>query len=69
MIETGWTEAFERFYSRSPTESDIASSLEFIGSYEKSLLNRGVAAEQSRTESWQAFCRALICTTEFLYVN
>jgi hypothetical protein len=63
------TEAFERFYSRSPTESDIASSLEFIGSYEKNLLNRGVAAEQNRTESWQAFCRALICTTEFLYVN
>jgi hypothetical protein len=63
------TEAFERFYSRSPTESDIDSSLEFMQSYEKNLQIRGIASEQSRLEAWQAFCRALICTTEFLYVN
>ncbi len=44
-------EAFERFYSRSPTESDIASLLEFMQSYEKILQTRGIAIEQCRLEA------------------
>lgn len=63
------TQAFERFYSRPPTESEVASSLEFVGSYEKSLAERGIAAEQCRPAAWKAFCRALMSTNEFLYVN
>ena len=63
------TEAFERFYSRPPTQFEIESSLGFIASYEDTLRTRGTAAEQLRPEAWQAFCRALMATNEFLYVN
>ncbi|MEJ7592216.1 MAG: DUF1553 domain-containing protein [Planctomycetaceae bacterium] len=62
-------EAFERFYSRPPTQSEIESSLGFIARYEDTLRSRGTAAEQLRPEAWQAFCRALMATSEFLYVN
>ena len=62
-------EAFERFYSRPPTQSEIESSLGFIASYEDALRSRGTAAEQLHPEAWQAFCRALMATNEFLYVN
>ena len=61
--------AFERFYSRPPSESEIASSLEFIATYEKSLIERSTAADQMRPMAWKAFCRALMSTNEFLYVN
>lgn len=63
------TVAFERFYSRPPTESEVASSLEFIAAYEKQLVDRGTAVEQLRPTAWKAFCRALMSTNEFLYVN
>ena len=63
------TEAFERFYSRPPTTSEIESSLGFIASYEDSLRSRSTAAEHLRPLAWQAFCRGLMATNEFLYVN
>ena len=63
------TTAFQRFYSRPPTESEIASSLEFITDYEKSLSERSTAKDQMRPLAWKAFCRALMSTNEFLYVN
>ena len=63
------TAAYERFYSRPPTQSEIEFSLNFLNSYEDSLRSRGTAAEQLRPEAWQAFCRALMATNEFLYVN
>jgi hypothetical protein len=62
-------EAFERFYSRPPAEMEIESSLAFIASYEDSLRSRNTGAELLRPMAWQAFCRALMATNEFLYVN
>ena len=62
-------EVFARFYSRPPTESEIESSLNFIHAYEQSLRSNGMAADQLRLRSWQALCRALMATNEFLYVN
>ena len=61
--------AFERFYSRPPEASEVASSLEFISGYEKQLSDRGTAPDQLRPLAWKAFCRALMSTNEFLYVN
>lgn len=63
------TEVFERFYSRPPTQSEVESSLNFIASYEDTLRSRGIVAEQLQPETWQAFCRALMATNEFLFVN
>ncbi len=63
------TEAFERFYSRPPAGSEVESSLNFIHAYEDTLRSNGTAADQLRLRSWQAFCRALMATNEFLYVN
>ncbi|MEZ6033094.1 MAG: DUF1553 domain-containing protein [Planctomycetaceae bacterium] len=62
-------EAFERFYSRPPAVSEIESSLSFIARYLENLKSRGIAEEQLRPMAWQAFCRALMATNEFLYVN
>ena len=63
------TEAFERFYSRPPTDSEVSSSIEFITVYERGLASQGIAPEQLREMSWKAFCRAMMSTNEFLYVN
>jgi len=63
------TTAFERFYSRPPTESEVASSREFIAAYEKQLADRGTTADLLRPMAWKAFCRAMMSTNEFLYVN
>lgn len=61
--------AFERFYSRLPNDNELASSLEFISSYEKTLAERETGQDQQRPLAWKAFCRALMATNEFLYVN
>jgi hypothetical protein len=61
--------AFERFYSRPPNENEIASSQAFIASYENNLTERNTAPDQVRPLAWKAFCRALMATNEFLYVN
>ncbi len=63
------TEAFERFYSRPPSESEIVSSLKFLVAYERSLTATGTAADQTRRLAWKAFLQALMSTNEFLYVN
>ena len=62
-------EAFERFYSRSPADSEVASSIDFISAYERGLASRGMAPEQLRAQAWKAYCRAMMSTNEFLYVN
>lgn len=62
-------EAFERFYSRPPTPSEIESSLSFIASYEEHLRSNETVAAKVHLRSWQAFCRALMATNEFLYVD
>ncbi len=62
-------EAFDRFYSRPPAEAEVESSLAFIASYEDSLRSRDTDSELLRPMAWQAFCRALMATNEFLYVN
>ena len=63
------TEAFQRFYSRLPTESEVTSSMEFITAYERTLTERGMTADQCQSAAWKAYCRALMSTNEFLYVN
>ena len=62
-------DAFVRFYSRPPTRAEIESSLNFMTSYADNLRSHGTVADELRLRSWQAFCRALMATNEFLYVD
>ena len=49
--------------------NEISWSLEFVNGYERQLQAAGNVPEQVPLRSWQALCRALFMTNEFLFVD
>jgi Protein of unknown function (DUF1553) len=68
--------AFERFYSRPPGPEEVAAALQFIQTYQAAVAAEAKPAtaeasepEKSRFLAWQALCRSLMGTNEFLHVE
>ena len=62
-------EAYERVLARPPSPSEIDRALTFVASVERSLAEREGDAGQRTARAWQSFCKAVIGSSEFLYVN
>jgi hypothetical protein len=61
--------AYERAYSRSPSQAEAARAAEFLGASLERLAAAGVPAESRELEAWTSFCRLVFIANEFFYVD
>ncbi|MBI3469187.1 MAG: DUF1553 domain-containing protein, partial [Planctomycetes bacterium] len=61
--------AFERAFGRFPHENEFVRALEFVQGYEAALAKGTLDAPERRTRSWQALCRTILASHEFIYVE
>ncbi len=58
-----------RAYSRPPTEPETNRALQFITRYQLDLAQRNVEADELRLRAWQALCRVILSSNEFIYLE
>ncbi len=58
---------YRRAYSRPPSEPETARALRFVADYAERLAGDGAA--EARVRAWQAFCRVIFSSNEFVYVE
>jgi hypothetical protein len=56
-------------YSRPPTEEEAGRAADYLGQYEKLLVEEGIPVDRRALESWSSLTRALLASNEFLYVD
>jgi hypothetical protein len=61
--------AYERIFGRLPTAGETERALQFIGDAEKMLAIEKATREEVRLSAWQGFCRVLVSSNEFVYVE
>ena len=60
---------YERTLARLPTAAEVDRALTFISQVERELEHTNADAAQLRAKAWQSFCKAMIGSNEFLYLN
>ncbi|MCH8828981.1 MAG: DUF1553 domain-containing protein, partial [Planctomycetes bacterium] len=60
---------FELVYSRLPTSGEITQLLAFLVGYERKVKNGKPSIIDARLQAWQALCRVLLSSHEFVYVE
>jgi hypothetical protein len=66
---TRFRQAYELAYARRPSSDEIARALRFIAEYEQELADDDVLPKARRLDAWQAWCRVVLGSTEFIYVE
>ena len=61
--------AYERTLGRPPTELETKRAVEFVGRYDTALDTRKANAADRRVRSWQALCRTILASNEFIFVE
>ena len=61
-------EVYERALARPPTSADVERALAFIAQVEKAETQESDPAKRHLL-AWQSFCKVLISSNEFIYVN
>jgi len=67
--ESAATALYERALARPPASSDVDRALTFIAQVEKSMEPRETDTAKRHLFAWQSFCKALLATNEFVYIN
>jgi hypothetical protein len=57
--------AFQRFYCREPSDSELNESVRFLDDQSKLYSERSDA----KVQAWQDLCQSLMASSEFLYVE
>jgi hypothetical protein len=60
---------YERAYSRPPSAEETRKALAFLERYQQALAARNAKQEEARRGAWQALCRVLLSSNEFVYVE
>jgi len=60
---------YQKAFSRQPTTSETDSALAYINSYADDLVAEKKTAEEARQLAWQSFCRAVLSSNEFIYIE
>jgi hypothetical protein len=61
--------AYQRAYSRPPSPQEISRALQFVGHYQADLADQKVEPAEARVRAWQALCRVILSSNEFMYVD
>jgi hypothetical protein len=61
--------AFQRAYSRAPTADETSRALQFIAGYQADLAGRNIELAEARVRAWQALCRVILSSNEFIYLE
>jgi cytochrome c553 len=62
-------DAYERALARPPSAKEIDGALSFIAQVERALESRKTDPVERHTFAWQSFCKALLSSNEFIYLN
>jgi hypothetical protein len=62
-------EVYERALGRPPAASDVDRALTFVAQVEKAMEGRETDAGKRHLFAWQSFCKAMLSSNEFIYVN
>ncbi len=62
-------DAYERALARPAAPQEIDRALTFIARIDKALADRNSGLEERHLLAWQSFCKALIASNEFIYLN
>ena len=62
-------DAYERALARPPASTDIDRALTFIAQIEKAMEANEKDADKRHLFAWQSFCKALLSSNEFIYLN
>jgi hypothetical protein len=62
-------EAYERALARPPRPQDVDRALTFIAQIEKALEAKESDASKRHLTAWASFCKALLASNEFIYIN
>lgn len=60
---------FELAFSRPATQQEIDRALAYIEHYAKAMQAMKKTPEESRLRAWQSYCRVIIASNEFIYVE
>ena len=63
------TLVYLRAYSRPPTEPETSRALQFIAHYQSDLARQNIEAGEARLRAWQALCRVILSSNEFMYLE
>jgi hypothetical protein len=61
--------AYLRAYSRPPSAAETLRAAQFVDAYRKQLVAEGVADEDATARAWQALCRVILSSNEFVYLE
>jgi hypothetical protein len=62
-------QAYQRTCSRPPTDAEVDRALGFVTTYQSALAGQNVDPAEARTRAWQALCRVIFSSNEFIYVE
>ena len=62
-------DAYERALGRPPSAKEIDRALSFIAQVEHAMEGRNPDPVKHRVFAWQSFCKALVASNEFIYLN
>ena len=63
------TSVYRRVHCRAPTASETSRAIEFIARYQSSLAGATIEPAEARARAWQALCRVLISSNEFMFLE
>jgi cytochrome c553 len=61
--------AYRRVHDRSPSADETGRAIEFIARYQSGLAAGNIEPAEARVRAWQALCRVLISSNEFMYLE
>ncbi len=62
-------QVYERAYGRPATDAETRRLMGFVGLYEAASVAGAANAAEHKLKAWQALCRAIIASNEFIYVE
>ncbi len=62
-------DTYERVLGRPPRPAEIDRALTFVANVEGALEDRVANTQERRARAWQSFCKAVVGSSEFLYIN
>ena len=62
-------DAYERALGRPASSKEIDRALAFIARVEQAMETRKETPAERRVFGWQSFCKSLIASNEFIYIN